>query len=81
MYRVCMITGKYPRIGNKVSHAHKKSKRRFNINLHNKRFWLAEQKTFIKLRVTTKGLRIIDKCGIEAVLASLADYVLDIQQV
>ncbi len=81
MSRVCMVTGKYPRVGNKVSHANKKSKRRFNINLHTKRFWLAEQKSFIKLRVTTKGLRIIDKYGIEEVLSSLANYMLDIQKV
>lgn len=74
MAQVCHITGKRPRIGNTVSHANKKAKRRFNINLHSKRFWLEEEKRFIKLRVSTKGLRIIDKEGIAAVLANLAQY-------
>jgi len=74
MAQVCHVTGKRPRVGNTVSHANKKAKRRFNINLHSKRFWLEEQKRFIKLRVSTKGLRIIDKAGIENVLAGLAKY-------
>ncbi|HBC71218.1 MAG TPA: 50S ribosomal protein L28 [Coxiellaceae bacterium] len=74
MSQVCHITGKRPKIGNKVSHANKKSKRRFNINLHSKRFWLEEQKRFIKLRVSTQGLRIIDKVGIEKVLENLSKY-------
>jgi len=74
MAQVCQVTGKRPRIGNKVSHANKKSKRRFNINLHSKRFWLEEQKRFIKLRVSTQGLRIIDKVGVEKVLENLSKY-------
>jgi large subunit ribosomal protein L28 len=78
MAHVCQITGKRPRIGNTVSHANKKAKRRFNINLHSKRFWSEEQKRFIKLRVSTKGLRIIDKVGVEKVLANLAKYHSDI---
>jgi len=78
MAQICYVTGKRPKIGNKVSHANKKSKRRFNINLHNKRFWLEEQKRFIKLKVSTKGLRIIDKFGVENVLANLSKYREDI---
>lgn len=74
MAQVCQVTGKRPRVGNKVSHANKKAKRRFNINLHNKRFWLEEQKRFVRLKVSTKGLRIIDKVGVEEVLANLAKY-------
>lgn len=74
MSQICQVTGKRPRIGNTVSHANKKAKRRFNINLHSKRFWFEEQKRFVKLRVSTKGLRIIDKTGIENVLANISQY-------
>jgi large subunit ribosomal protein L28 len=80
MAQVCHITGKRPRVGNTVSHANKKAKRRFNINLHSKRFWLAEQKRFIRLRVSTQGMRIIDKSGIETVLENLAKYRDDIER-
>lgn len=79
MSHVCQITGKRPRVGNTVSHANKKAKRRFNINLQSKRFWLADQKRFIKLRVSTNGLRIIDKVGIEGVLENLSKYNSDIE--
>jgi large subunit ribosomal protein L28 len=72
--QVCQITGKRPRVGNTVSHANKKAKRRFNINLHDKRFWLEEQKRFVKLRVSVKGMRIIDKLGIEAVVKNIDKY-------
>jgi len=57
--------------GNNVSHAHNKSRRRFNINLQKKRFWLADEKRFITLTVSTKGLRIIDKRGIRRVVNEL----------
>ena len=80
MAQVCQITGKRPRVGNKVSHANNKSKRRFNINLHSKRFWLEEQKRFIRLKVSAHGLRIIDKVGIENVLGNLAKHQNDIQR-
>ena len=80
MAQVCHITGKRPRVGNTVSHANKKAKRRFNINLHSKRFWLAEQKRFIRLRVSTQGMRIIDKNGIEKVLENLTKYRNDIER-
>ncbi|MBU0744031.1 MAG: 50S ribosomal protein L28 [Gammaproteobacteria bacterium] len=79
MAQVCQITGKRPASGNKVSHANNKSKRKFNINLHSKRFWLEEQKRFIKLRVSAKGIRIIDKAGIENVLMNLSKYRDDIE--
>ncbi|NHZ87049.1 MAG: 50S ribosomal protein L28 [Planctomycetia bacterium] len=71
MSRVCDVTGKKPMFGNNVSHAHNKSRRRFNINLQKKRFWLADEKRFITLTVSTKGLRIIDKRGIRRVVNEL----------
>jgi large subunit ribosomal protein L28 len=71
MSRVCQVTGKRPMSGNNVSHAHNKTRRRFLPNLHKKRFWLASQKRYISLYLSTKGMRIIDKQGIEAVLADI----------
>ena len=71
MSRVCMVTGKKPITGNNVSHAHNKTKRRFSPNIHFHRFWVESEKRFVKLRVSTKGMRIIDKQGIDAVLADL----------
>ena len=71
MSRVCDVTGKKPMFGNNVSHAHNKTRRRFNINLQKKRFWLADEKRFITLTVSTKGLRIIDKLGIRRVVNEL----------
>ncbi len=71
MSRICQVTGKRPMTGNNVSHAHNKTRRRFVPNLHTHRFWVEAEKRFVKLRVSTKGLRIIDKHGIEKVLADL----------
>jgi large subunit ribosomal protein L28 len=71
MSRVCDVTGKKPMFGNNVSHAHNKSRRRFNINLQKKRFWLPDEKRFITLTISTKGLRIIDKRGIRRVVNDL----------
>ena len=71
MSRVCQVTGKRPQSGNNVSHAHNKTRRRLLPNLQDKRFWLESEKRFVKLRVSTKGMRIIDKKGIDAVLADL----------
>lgn len=71
MSRVCPITGKRPMSGNNVSHAKNRTRRRFEPNLHTHRFWVESEKRFVKLRVSTKGMRIIDKSGIEAVLADL----------
>ena len=71
MSRVCQVTGKRPITGNKVSHANNKTKRRFLPNLHTQRFWLETEKRFVKLRVSRSGLRIIDKLGIEQVVADL----------
>lgn len=71
MSRVCQVTGKRPMSGNNVSHANNKTRRRFLPNLHTQRFWLEKEKRFVKLKVSRKGLRIIDKLGIERVLADL----------
>ena len=68
MSRVCQVTGKKPMSGNNVSHANNKTRRRFLPNLHNKRVWVESEQRYVKLRVSQKGLRIIDKIGIDAVL-------------
>lgn len=71
MSRVCDVTGKKPMFGNNVSHANNKSRRRFNVNLQKKRFWLPDEKRYVTLRVSTKGMRIIDKKGISKVINEL----------
>ncbi|MDM7323279.1 50S ribosomal protein L28 [Thiofaba sp. EF100] len=71
MSRVCQVTGKRPATGNNVSHANNKTRRRFLPNLHQHRFWLESEKRFVSLRVSSKGMRIIDKLGIEQVVADL----------
>ncbi len=71
MSRVCQVTGKRPASGNNVSHAHNKTRRRFLPNLHTRRFWVEGEGRWVKLRVSRKGLRTIDKKGIEAVLGEL----------
>ena len=71
MSRVCDVTGKKPMYGNNVSHAHNKSRRRFNVNLQNKRFWLSDENRYVTLRVSTRGMRIIDKKGIRKVINEL----------
>ncbi len=72
MARVCQVTGKAPMVGNNVSHANNRTKRRFLPNLQSRRFWVEEQKRWVRLRVSNSGLRLIDKKGIEAVLADIA---------
>ena len=72
MARVCMITGKKPLVGNHVSHANNKTKRRFLPNLQRRRIWVESQNRYVSLRLTTAALRTIDKNGIDAVLADLA---------
>lgn len=71
MSRVCQVTGKRPAVGNNVSHANNKTRRRFLPNLHTHRFWVESENRFVKLRLTTKGMRIIDKVGIDQVLADM----------
>ena len=71
MARVCQVTGKRPTAGNNVSHANNRTRRRFLPNLHTHRFWLEGEKRWVRLRVTSKGMRIIDKRGIDVVVAEL----------
>lgn len=71
MAKVCQVTGKRPVTGNNVSHANNKTKRRFLPNLHYHRFWVEGEKRFVRLRVSSKGMRIIDKKGIETVLTEM----------
>ena len=71
MSRECQVTGKRPVSGNNVSHAHNKTRRRFLPNVHDHRFWLESENRFIKLRVSAKGLRIIDKKGIDQVVSEI----------
>ncbi len=71
MSKVCQVTGKRPIVGNNRSHANNATKRRFLPNLQTHRFWVEGEKRFVKLRVSTKGMRIIDKLGIDVVLTDL----------
>ncbi|MCZ6774208.1 MAG: 50S ribosomal protein L28 [Gammaproteobacteria bacterium] len=71
MSRVCQVTGKRPQAGNNVSHAHNRTRRRFLPNLHSHRFWVESEKRWVRLRVSRKGMRIIDKLGIESVLKKI----------
>ena len=71
MSRVCQVTGKRPITGNNVSHANNRTRRRFLPNLHVHRFWVESERRFVSLRVSCLGMRIIDKKGIDAVLAEL----------
>jgi large subunit ribosomal protein L28 len=73
MSRVCQITGKHPMSGNNVSHAKNRTRRRFLPNLHTQRFWLENEKRFIKLKISHQGLRIIDKLGIDQVVKDLRE--------
>jgi len=71
MARVCQVTGKGPMVGNNVSHANNKTKRRFLPNLQSRRFWVESENRWIRLRVSAQALRTIDKNGIDSVLADL----------
>jgi len=73
MARVCQVTGKKPMSGHNVSHANNRTKRRFLPNLHYRRFWVESERRWISLRVSTNGLRTIDKNGIDAVLKDLRE--------
>jgi large subunit ribosomal protein L28 len=73
MSQVCQVTGKRPMSGNNVSHANNRTRRRFIPNLQEHRFWLETEKRYIKLRVSAKGMRTIDKYGIEQVLKDIKE--------
>ncbi len=71
MSRVCQVTGKRPAVGNNRSHAKNATRRRFLPNLHFHRFWVESENRFVRLRLTTRAIRTIDKVGIDQVLAEL----------
>ena len=71
MSRVCQVTGKAPRTGHHVSHANNKTKRRYLPNLHYRRIWVESENRYVKMRITQAGLRLIDKKGIDVVLADM----------
>ena len=71
MSKICQVTGKRPVTGNNVSHAKNHTKRRFLPNLHTHRFWVASENRFVKLKISAKGMRMIDKLGIDQVLVNL----------
>lgn len=71
MSKVCIVTGKRPATGNNVSHAQNKTRRRFLPNLHTHRFWVESENRYVKLKVSSKGMRIIDKKGIDTVLEDI----------
>lgn len=73
MSRVCQITGKGPIVGNHVSHANNKTKRRYLPNLQYRRLWVESENRYVKLRLSNAGLRLIDKKGIDVVLAELRE--------
>ena len=73
MSRVCEVTGKGPTTGNRVSHVNNKRRRRFLPNLHSQRFWLESEKRWVSLRVSTHGLRTIEKKGIDVIVAQLRE--------
>ena len=71
MSKVCQVTGKKPMFGNNVSHANNKTRRKFNVNLQKKKFWLPDENRFVTLRLSMHGLRIINKKGITSVVKDL----------
>jgi large subunit ribosomal protein L28 len=71
MSRVCEVTGKRPAVGNRVSHANNRKRRRFLPNLHTQRFWIETEKRWVSLRITTQAMRTIEKRGTDVVLAKL----------
>lgn len=71
MSKICQVTGKRPITGNNVSHAKNRTRRRFNPNLHHHKFWVESENRWVRLRLCAKGMRIIDKKGIDTVLAEM----------
>ena len=71
MSNVCQVTGRKPAFGNNVSHSHRKTRRRWNPNIQRKRYWIPSEKRWVTLTLSAKGIKIIDKQGIERVLADM----------
>ena len=71
MSKICQVTGRKPAFGNNVSHSHRKTRRRWNPNIQIKRFWVPNEKRWVTLTVSAKGIKTINKNGIESVLADI----------
>lgn len=71
MSMICQVTGRKPSFGNSVSHSHRKTRRRWDPNIQKQRFWIPSERRWVTLRVSTKGIKTINKNGIEAVLADM----------
>ena len=71
MSRVCQVTGKSPLMGSNVSHSNRHTKKRFEINLRSKRFWLEDEKRWITLRISARGMRVIDRLGLATVVSQI----------
>ncbi|AXB43065.1 50S ribosomal protein L28 [Amycolatopsis albispora] len=71
MSAVCQVTGRRPGFGKQVSHSHKRTSRRWDPNLQTRRYWVPSEGRWVRLRVSVKGMKTIDKRGIDAVVASL----------
>ncbi len=71
MSKVCMLTGTKPSFGNSISHSHRRTRRRFNPNIQKKRFWLASENRWVRLTLTTRAIKTVDKRGVESVVAEL----------
>lgn len=71
MSRVCQVTGRAPSFGNAVSHSHRRTRRRFDPNIQTKRYWLPSENRYVRLRLSAKGMRVIDARGIERVVAQI----------
>ena len=71
MSKICQVTGRKPAFGNNVSHSHRKTRRRWNPNIQNKRFWVPSEKRWVTLTVSARGIKTINKNGIESVLADI----------
>lgn len=71
MSRTCQVTGKKPGFGKKISHSHRRTNRRFNINIQSKRYWVPSLGRFVTLRLSAKGIKVVDRRGIDAVVTDL----------
>ncbi|GAA1093159.1 50S ribosomal protein L28 [Nocardiopsis composta] len=71
MSRVCQVTGRRPSFGNAVSHSHRRTRRRFDPNIQRKRYWLPSENRWVRLRVSAKGMKVVDRLGIERVVADI----------
>ncbi|MGQ0464521.1 MAG: 50S ribosomal protein L28 [Sporichthyaceae bacterium] len=71
MSNVCMLTGAKPGFGHNISHSHRRTKRRFDVNVQHKRYWLASEGRTVRLTLSARGLKTVDKIGVEAAVARI----------